>query len=64
MRTLRRVPEVALTVLATFARGSALELSAHATELLAILVLQLRSKVRGEGGQQSGDTAANGIPRM
>ena len=49
MRTLRRVPEVALTVLAAFARGSTLDLSAHAPELLDVLVLQLRSKVRGEG---------------
>ena len=63
MRTLRRVPEVALTVLAAFARGSTLDLSAHAPELLAVLVLQLRSKASGEravGGGRGGAAVGRG----
>ena len=46
-RTLRRVPEVALTVLTALARGSTLDLSAASGELLAIVIQQLRAKVWG-----------------
>lgn len=38
-----------MTVLLAFARDTTLDLSAHASEVLGILVQQLRTKVRGRG---------------
>ncbi|KAG1666477.1 hypothetical protein FOA52_004859 [Chlamydomonas sp. UWO 241] len=43
-RNLRRVPEAAMACLAAFAKGSKLDLSAHAAELTAVVVSQLRLK--------------------
>ncbi len=44
-RSLRRVPEVALGVLASFARTSPLDLSPYAEEIMGVLIQQLRTKV-------------------